>query len=453
MPIDRVSKVSKARTNQRHADYLLNNKFSITTRSNHQMPNPSRGAADLLALLLSLRLVARACSRSQSHPSPVSKAMDQLHALQSLLVSRIIQNSQRSGSSVSQHGPSSSLKHGMDHLLVRAKHALLVSPTIQLDISGLEKPFLMDPNFGGKAVQVDGNDAAKILDVSGLDRPLIDLDIKAKIVNVDYKEVEGETMGNISEMIVERARTLPDILPNASTKPTSLETTNIIKPTVEASKILSEPNDELPKEPKVESPDQQNVVLTAESTKTMPERLQNILNKIEIQEQPNIKSSSTEATKRQSEPNKELHKSSDQLTIRLPEINNESHKSNANNGLPKIPFKQEQKFLKSARVPSTRIGRLFEFTTLGVGVGFGMVGESLLRATGISSNSSSLLLTSGNVERIVQKLSKMRGAALKLGQMLSIQDNEMIPKQIVDVLKRVQNSANYMPEHQLKVFQ
>jgi aarF domain-containing kinase len=43
----------------------------------------------------------------------------------------------------------------------------------------------------------------------------------------------------------------------------------------------------------------------------------------------------------------------------------------------------------------------------------------------------------------------MRGAALKLGQLLSIQDNNSFPPEIIDIINRVQNSANYMPEEQL----
>lgn len=53
---------------------------------------------------------------------------------------------------------------------------------------------------------------------------------------------------------------------------------------------------------------------------------------------------------------------------------------------------------------------------------FGAVGESLRRATGSSEDSNgSLVLSAGNMDRLVAKLSKMRGAALKLGQMMSIQ--------------------------------
>lgn len=53
---------------------------------------------------------------------------------------------------------------------------------------------------------------------------------------------------------------------------------------------------------------------------------------------------------------------------------------------------------------------------------FGAVGESLRRATASgASPSGSLLLSANNMERLVAKLSRMRGAALKLGQMMSFQ--------------------------------
>ena len=53
---------------------------------------------------------------------------------------------------------------------------------------------------------------------------------------------------------------------------------------------------------------------------------------------------------------------------------------------------------------------------------FGAVGESFRRATGGGGVASSpLMLSAGNMERLVAKLSRMRGAALKLGQMMSFQ--------------------------------
>lgn len=52
---------------------------------------------------------------------------------------------------------------------------------------------------------------------------------------------------------------------------------------------------------------------------------------------------------------------------------------------------------------------------------FGAVGESLRRVTGGAATGASLMLSAGNMERLVAKLSRMRGAALKLGQMISFQ--------------------------------
>jgi aarF domain-containing kinase len=68
------------------------------------------------------------------------------------------------------------------------------------------------------------------------------------------------------------------------------------------------------------------------------------------------------------------------------------------------------------------------------------------------------MLSEKNVDRLVEKLSQMRGAALKMGQMLSIQGiqaantgQSMLPPQLEQVLLRVHDSANYMPEWQMEV--
>ena len=57
----------------------------------------------------------------------------------------------------------------------------------------------------------------------------------------------------------------------------------------------------------------------------------------------------------------------------------------------------------------------------------GAVGESFRRATGGGGDSSgSLMLSARNMERLVAKLSRMRGAALKLGQMISFQGSSLL---------------------------
>jgi aarF domain-containing kinase len=44
----------------------------------------------------------------------------------------------------------------------------------------------------------------------------------------------------------------------------------------------------------------------------------------------------------------------------------------------------------------------------------------------------------------------MRGAALKLGQMLSLQDETALPPSLSKALERVKQSADYMPKRQLE---
>lgn len=75
-----------------------------------------------------------------------------------------------------------------------------------------------------------------------------------------------------------------------------------------------------------------------------------------------------------------------------------------------------------SRVPSSRLGRLWEYSGLATSMAFGVMGEGIRRVTSSDDAANgSLLLSPANVERLVAKLSKMRGAALKLGQMMSFQ--------------------------------
>ncbi|EFN54887.1 hypothetical protein CHLNCDRAFT_24033, partial [Chlorella variabilis] len=59
-------------------------------------------------------------------------------------------------------------------------------------------------------------------------------------------------------------------------------------------------------------------------------------------------------------------------------------------------------------------------------------------------------LTEDNAERLANALCRMRGAALKLGQMLSIQDENVLPPQFQAALERVRAGADVMPRRQLQ---
>ncbi|KFM56836.1 Chaperone activity of bc1 complex-like, mitochondrial, partial [Stegodyphus mimosarum] len=114
---------------------------------------------------------------------------------------------------------------------------------------------------------------------------------------------------------------------------------------------------------------------------------------------------------------------------------------------------------RERKVPSSRFSRLLSYGGLAAGMGIGAIAETARKRLGFktekSSSVGSLLsenpfLSEANANRIVDTLCKVRGAALKLGQMLSIQDNAMINPQLAAVFERVRQSADFMPSWQME---
>ncbi|XP_026457344.1 protein ABC transporter 1, mitochondrial-like isoform X1 [Papaver somniferum] len=110
---------------------------------------------------------------------------------------------------------------------------------------------------------------------------------------------------------------------------------------------------------------------------------------------------------------------------------------------------------RERRVPTTSFGRALGFAGLGAGMVWGTVQEStkrLVYGTPVSDNKQSALspfLSEQNAERLALALCRMRGAALKVGQMLSIQDESLIPAPILAALDIVRQGADVMPKSQL----
>lgn len=86
-------------------------------------------------------------------------------------------------------------------------------------------------------------------------------------------------------------------------------------------------------------------------------------------------------------------------------------------------------------------------------VGLGTVAEIAKRNIGLSdknASKTSLILNEANANRIVETLCKVRGAVLKLGQMLSIQDSALIDPRLAEIFERVRQSADFMPQWQVE---
>ncbi len=123
---------------------------------------------------------------------------------------------------------------------------------------------------------------------------------------------------------------------------------------------------------------------------------------------------------------------------------------------------------KIRSVPSTPLARVLGFGQLAVGIAMGSVTEAVLQRvreekevngkTDEGGNRQegtkrrrhrSPIASNANAERLAKTLCRMRGAALKLGQMLSIQDESILSPELTHALERVRAGADIMPSAQL----
>jgi predicted unusual protein kinase regulating ubiquinone biosynthesis (AarF/ABC1/UbiB family) len=115
-----------------------------------------------------------------------------------------------------------------------------------------------------------------------------------------------------------------------------------------------------------------------------------------------------------------------------------------------VARKGKDKDDESRAIPTSRVGRFARMARLASGVAGGMLSEGArqLRA-GKRPKARDMLLTPGNARRVAEQLATMRGAAMKLGQILSMDTGEFLPRELADILARLRDDARYMPSAQL----
>ena len=107
--------------------------------------------------------------------------------------------------------------------------------------------------------------------------------------------------------------------------------------------------------------------------------------------------------------------------------------------------------LNGKAIPSGRLSRLAVFGRMATGVAGNVVTEGARRlADGQRPRMSELLLTPKNVTRVTDQLSQLRGAAMKLGQMISLDAGEFLPPELSEIMGRLRNNAHRMPPQQLQ---
>ena len=106
---------------------------------------------------------------------------------------------------------------------------------------------------------------------------------------------------------------------------------------------------------------------------------------------------------------------------------------------------------ESRAVPRSRVRRMGKLARLAGGVAGNMLAHGARQmASGQRPRAKDLLMTPANARRLTRQLSEMRGAAMKLGQILSMDSGDFLPKELADILATLRNSAYTMPEQQLE---
>jgi predicted unusual protein kinase regulating ubiquinone biosynthesis (AarF/ABC1/UbiB family) len=98
------------------------------------------------------------------------------------------------------------------------------------------------------------------------------------------------------------------------------------------------------------------------------------------------------------------------------------------------------------RVPQSRLGRLAQLGRLAGGMAGGALSEGARQlGQGRRPSMSDLLISPGNAKRLADRLAEMRGAAMKVGQLLSMESGELMPPELTQALARLRESAHAMP--------
>lgn len=105
---------------------------------------------------------------------------------------------------------------------------------------------------------------------------------------------------------------------------------------------------------------------------------------------------------------------------------------------------------KPVVVPAGRATRLVQLGGLVSGIAGRALADGIGQlARGRRPQISDLLLTPANARRVADQLAKLRGAAMKVGQLLSMDAGELMPRELSEILARLRADAHPMPMSQL----
>ena len=102
-------------------------------------------------------------------------------------------------------------------------------------------------------------------------------------------------------------------------------------------------------------------------------------------------------------------------------------------------------------VPARRLARLGQLGAMTAGVAGSMALNGLGQlGRGQRPTMRDLLLTPANLTRVADQLAKMRGAAMKVGQLVSMDGGDLLPPELAQIMARLRDDAHFMPPAQLR---
>ena len=105
---------------------------------------------------------------------------------------------------------------------------------------------------------------------------------------------------------------------------------------------------------------------------------------------------------------------------------------------------------KGKKVPATKLARLSKLGQLVTQVTGNVALEGMKQLSqGEKPKLSNLIMHPNNIKNVADKLAQMRGAATKLGQLISMDAGDLIPKELSTLLSQLRSNARPMPNKQL----
>ena len=105
-----------------------------------------------------------------------------------------------------------------------------------------------------------------------------------------------------------------------------------------------------------------------------------------------------------------------------------------------------QKKTDTAAIPKGRLSRFGKLGSLAGRVAGNILAEGVSELVkGNRPKIKDLLLTPSNAMRVADQLAQMRGAAMKVGQMISMDAGDILPADLTDLLARLRSDAKSMP--------